>query len=238
VLASSRTADTLASGASGRSAVTLADVGRYVEFTLTKPANAVDVHYSIPDSTDGSPYTAPLSVYVDGTFNQALTLANRYSWFYGGYPFTNSPSAGNPHHFYDDVRTTFSSTLPAGAKVRLKVDSGSTATTVDTADFEQIALVPQPAGSLSVTIYGADPNGAVDSGPAFDQAIAAGRTQGRVVLIPAGTYTINRHVIVDDVTVHGAGPWYSVVRGDVNFALSIDVHPPGQRMPLAGNVTE
>ncbi|MDP9394489.1 MAG: glycoside hydrolase family 55 protein [Actinomycetota bacterium] len=34
--------------------------------------------------------------------------------------------------------------------------------------------------------YGADPTGAADSSNAFDAAVAAGRSQGRVVWIPQG----------------------------------------------------
>jgi hypothetical protein len=214
VLGFSRTADTLASEASGRQAVTLSGTGRYVEFTLSAPANAVDVHYSIPDSGDGSAYTAPLAVYVNGAKNQDLTLTNRYSWFYGSYPFTNSPT-NNPHHFYDDVRTMFSSTLAAGTKVRFQVDSGSTSTTIDTADFEQVAAaIGQPAGSLSVTDYGADKTGGADATGAFQNAVNAASSQGKVLYVPQGTYTVTQHVIVNNVTIRGAGPWYSVLHGN------------------------
>src|SRR6266511_3030277 len=65
VLASSRTVGVLAAEASGRQAVTLSGPGRYVEFTLAEPANAVTVRYSISDSADGSGLTAPLGVYVN-----------------------------------------------------------------------------------------------------------------------------------------------------------------------------
>ena len=32
-----------------------------------------------------------------------LFLTSAYSWFYGVYPFTNIPSQGKAHHFYDEV---------------------------------------------------------------------------------------------------------------------------------------
>jgi hypothetical protein len=212
VLPFSRTADTLASEGSGRSAVTL-NGGQSVEFTLTAPANAVTLHYSIPDAGGGGAYTAPLAVYVNGTKNQDLTLTNRYSWFYGSYPFTNTPT-NNPHHFYDDVRTRFSSTLAMGTRVRFQVDSG-VATTIDTADFENVpAALTAPAGSLDVTSFGADATGAADSSSAFDAGVAAASSQGKVLWIPPGTFTVTRHVILNNVTVRGAGPWYSVVRGN------------------------
>ena len=57
---------TLAAEAFGRSAVTLSGTGKYVQFTLSAAANAVDFHYSIPDSGDGGVLTTPLGVYVNG----------------------------------------------------------------------------------------------------------------------------------------------------------------------------
>jgi len=33
------------------------------------------------------------------------------------------------------------------------------------------------------------------------------------VFIPAGTYQVNRHIVVDDVTIEGAGNWYTIIRG-------------------------
>ncbi|MFD7919977.1 discoidin domain-containing protein [Streptomyces sp. NPDC059740] len=212
LLAASRTADTLASEASGRQAITLgAGSGQYVEFTLTKPANAVDLHYSVPDTSDGSAYTAPLAVYVNGAHDQDLKLTNKYSWFYGSYPFTNSPGS-NPHHFWDDVRTTFSTTLPAGTKVRFAAESGSKATTIDVADFEQVAAKTQPAGSLSAASYGAVP-GSSDSTTALQNAINAAGSQGKTLWIPAGTYNVTQHLIVDNVTIQGAGQWFTVLGG-------------------------
>src|SRR3954468_17916373 len=101
VIGPSRAAGTLAGEASGRKAVTLSGNGRYVEFTLTAAANAVTLHYSVPDAGGGAAYTTPIGVYVNGAKSRDLTLTNKYSWYYGGYPFTNDPGAGNQHHMYD-----------------------------------------------------------------------------------------------------------------------------------------
>ena len=215
VIGPSYTQGQLADEASGRRAVTLSGQGRYVEFTLPSAANSIVVRYSIPDTADGSVYSAKLSLYVNGTKQPDLTLTNAYSWFYGGYPFTNSPGS-NPHHFYDEVHALLPQ-MPAGAKVRLQVDAGDTASsyTIDLADFEQVpTALAQPANSLSITSYGADPTGAADSSNAFSQAISAAQAQGRTVWIPSGTFQVNQHIIVNNVTIQGAGMWYSVVQGN------------------------
>ncbi|MDJ0347189.1 discoidin domain-containing protein [Streptomyces sp. H10-C2] len=205
---------TLASEAVARRAVTLTGRGKYVEFTLTKPANAVDLHYSIPDAADGTGLTAPLAVYVNGSKSRDLTLTSKYAWFYGNYPFSNNPADGKAHHFYDDVRTTFAHTLPAGTRVRLQVDAGSTPVTVDVADFERVdPPAHQPHGALSVLDFGADASGRKDSTTAIQQAIDAGAERHRTVWIPVGTFTVTGHLAVDNVTVRGAGAWHSVLTG-------------------------
>jgi hypothetical protein len=211
VIGPSRKFETKAAEASGRKAVLL-NGGQYVEFTLKSPANAVDIRYSIPDSSNGSPRSIPLAIQVNGVAAGDLTLTTAYSWFYGGYPFTNNPHDGGAHHFFDDVRTMFGSTFPAGAKVRLVA---SASTVIDLADFELVGPpLERPANSIAVTDYGADPTGVINSGNAFRDAIAAGQAQGKPVWIPRGTFYVTGHVIVDDVTLQGAGPWYSVLRGE------------------------
>jgi hypothetical protein len=109
----------------------------------------------------------------------------------------------------------FGSTLRTGTKIRLQYGAALPSYTVDLADFELVpAAAAQPANSLPITDFGADPSGAGDSANAFDAAVSAARAQGRTVWIPPGTFTVNRHVIVDNVTVRGAGPWYSVLHGN------------------------
>ncbi|GAA5190579.1 hypothetical protein GCM10023322_46060 [Rugosimonospora acidiphila] len=206
---------TLPDEASYRKAVTLQGSGKYVEFTTPAPTNSIDFRYSIPDSSGGSVYTAPLSLYVNGTKQTNFTLTNAYSWYYGGYPFTNSPGS-NPHHFYDEVHRLFTTTYPAGTKFRLQVDSEDTAGsyTIDFADFENVAGdLAQPSGSVSVTSEGADPTGVNDSTAAFNAAIAAAGSGG-TVWIPDGTFKIPGHLILNNITIKGAGMWHSTITGD------------------------
>jgi len=207
--------NTLADEASYRKAVTLQGSGKYVEFTTPVATNSIDFRYSIPDTSGGSVYTAPLSFYVNGTKSTDFTLTNAYSWYYGGYPFTNSPGS-NPHHFFDETHRLFSTTYPAGTTFRLQVDAGNTASsyTIDFADFENVAgALAQPSGSVSVTSTGADATGAADSTAAFNSAISAAGAGG-TVWIPAGTFKIPGHLILNNVTIKGAGMWRSTITGD------------------------
>jgi hypothetical protein len=121
-----------------------------------------------------------------------------------------------PMHFYDEQRVLLHKTFEAGDVIRLTVPSDSNAawTVIDLVDFQDVALpAPQPEDSVSVTEFGADPRGIRDSAGAFDLAIQAAKASEKTVYIPAGTFQVNKHVIVDGVTIEGAGSWWSIVKG-------------------------
>lgn len=228
----------LADEASGRKAVTLTR-GQYVEFTLPRAANSIDVRYSIPDAVDGSGYTAPLNIYINGTHHppQTLLLTSAFSWFYGGYPYTNKPANGMGHHFYDEAHVLLGE-MPAGTKVRLQVDAEDIAPsyTIDFADFEEVAPpLLQPAGSISVTAppYNADVAGKIDATQAIQQALDAGASEHKPVWLPIGTYLVTSHLMVNDVTLSGAGPWYSSLSGNGVGVFGDGAPHPSQNVHLA-----
>ncbi|MFJ6665255.1 discoidin domain-containing protein [Streptomyces sp. NPDC091383] len=193
------TQGTLASEASGRQAVQLSS-GQRVEFTVPRAANAVNVSYSVPDGQSGS-----LDVYVNGTkLARTLPVTSKYS-----YVDTGWITGSRTHHFFDDARLLLGQNVQAGDKVAF-VATG-TQVTVDVADFEQVAAAAaQPSGSVSVVSKGADPSGNGDSTGAFRDAIAA--AQGGTVWIPPGDYKLTSSLNgVQNVTLQGAGGWYSVV---------------------------
>ncbi|SDJ37027.1 glycosyl hydrolase family 28-related protein [Streptomyces indicus] len=237
-----RTAYTLPAEASGRSAVKLRR-GEYVEFTLPKAANAITVRYSIPDAPGGGGIQAPLDVTVNGKSRRTMTLTSEYSWLYNQYPFTNDPGADllhpdwwitecacvpsatspapriekpfRPMHFYDEQRMRLPHTYRAGDKVRLTVPAGSKAdwTVIDLLDSELVAPPHVRTKAVNVLLHGADPTGRRDSAPALDRAIARAKRLDLPVYVPPGTYQVNRHIIVDDVTIEGAGNWWTVFKG-------------------------
>ncbi|WP_328644497.1 right-handed parallel beta-helix repeat-containing protein [Amycolatopsis sp. NBC_00348] len=242
VIGPDRSAYTLPAEASGRRAVKLT-AGQHVEFTLPAAANAITVRYSIPDAPHGGGITAPLDVTVDGGHRQAMTLTSQYAWLYNQYPFTNDPDADllhpdwwitecscvpaattpppvvakpfRPNHFYDEQRLLLGKTYRAGDKVRLTVPAGTPAawTVVDLLDSELVAPPRVDLVAANVLFFGADPTGRRDSADALDRAIAFARRAHLKVYLPPGTYQVNRHIIVDDVTIEGAGNWYTIVKG-------------------------
>lgn len=211
VLGPDRTYRTIASESSGRRAVRLDNAGKYVQVTLTQPANAIVVRYSIPDNAAGTGITSPLAVYANGSKVTDLTLTSAYSWVYGSYPFPNDPALGGGHRFFDEVRATLPS-YPAGTVLKLQNDA-STPITVDLLDTETApAALTAPADALSITSYGAV-SGSGDDTAALNSAISAAKSQGKSVWIPAGVFDVNARVNVDNVAIRGAGVWHSTVRG-------------------------
>ena len=242
IIGPDRSAYTVAAEASGRSAVRLTP-GQYVEFTLPGPANAITVRYSIPDAPTGGGITAPLDVRVNGGHRTSMTLTSQYAWLYNQYPFSNDPSAGllhpdwwitecgcvpqdqtppftvgtpfRPNHFYDEQRLLLDRTYRAGDRVRLTVPASSNAawTVIDLLDSELVAPPHLVALAANVVLFGADPRGQRESSDAFDAAIAFAKRTHLKVYIPPGTYQVNRHIIVDGVTIEGAGSWYTIIKG-------------------------
>ncbi|MFD6426222.1 glycosyl hydrolase family 28-related protein [Streptomyces sp. NPDC060198] len=177
------------------------------------------------------------------TTRKTLTLTSQYSWLYNQYPFSNDPNAGllhedwwitecgcvpaatspapaigkpfRPSHFYDEQRLKLGRTYRAGDTVRLSVPerAGAVATTVDVLDSQLVALPRVVPLAANVLAFGADPTGRKDSAGAIDRAIAFARRAHLTVYIPPGTYQVDRHIIVDDVTIEGAGSWYTIIKG-------------------------
>ncbi len=246
VIGPSYTQGQLADEASGRKAVTLQGTGQYVSFTTPVATNSIDFRYSIPDSSDGSVYTAPLSLYINGAKQTDFTLTNAYSWYYGSYPFTNTPGSGNPHHFYDEVHRLFTDHLsgrarPSSCRSTPRTPPPRTRSTSPTSSRSARRSPSPPARSRS-TSEGADPTGVNDSTSAFNAAITAAGAGG-TVWIPPGTYNIPGHIIVNNVTVAGAGMWYSTVTGTApgfygNSAPSPSTNVHLSNFAIFGNVQD
>ncbi|MDB5499067.1 MAG: coagulation factor 5/8 type protein [Phenylobacterium sp.] len=216
IIGPDRTFTTLAAEASGRRAVRLEGVGGYVEFVLDRPADAVSLRYALPDSPEGRGLEGEIALYADGVRLGALALTSRYGWFYGRYPFTNQPKDGRPHHFYDEARLRLARVLPAGTRVRFVVEKadGAAWRVLDLADFELVGPPARPpANAISILSFGADPTGNQESSGPFAAAIALGRRTGRPVWIAPGAYRVDGHILVDQVTLVGAGPWHSILKG-------------------------
>ncbi|XVV00292.1 CARDB domain-containing protein [Actinosynnema sp. CA-248983] len=219
-----------ATESSGRQSVRLTTAGQFVEFTSTAQANSIVVRNSIPDAPGGGGIDATISLYVNGSFVQKLTLSSKHSWLYGNSDgpesLTNSPQA-DARRLFDESHALLTQSYPPGTKFRLQRDTSDTAAfyIIDLIDLEQVAPPsPQPAGCTSITAYGAVPGDGGDDTDAIQRAVTDDQN-GVIscVWIPAGQWRQEKKILTDDplnrgqfnqvgisdVTIRGAGMWHS-----------------------------
>jgi hypothetical protein len=84
--------------------------------------------------------------------------------------------------------------------VRLTVPAGAPTTTIDLMDSQLVGPPKVDVIAANVLLFGADPSGRRDSANAFDKAIAFAQRSHLKVYVPPGTYQVNRHIIVYNVT--------------------------------------
>jgi len=207
-----------ATESSGRQSVRLNSQGQYVEFTSTNQANSIVVRNSVPDAAGGGGQDYTLSLYVNGTFAQKVTLSSRHSWLYGSTDdpegLTNTPQT-DARRLFDESHALLSQSYPAGTKFKLQRDSGDNASfyIVDMIDLEQVApATSKPANCTSITEYGAVPNDGQDDTSALQRAVTDDQN-GVIscVWIPAGQWRQEQKILTDDPTVPNGGGQYNQV---------------------------
>jgi hypothetical protein len=221
---------------SGQKCVSL-KASQYVEFTAAAAANALVIRYSLPDAPAGGGTSSAIELSINGKAVESLAVTSRYSWLYGNYPFTNNPVDGKTRNFYDEIRVKGLG-IAAGDVVRLaKGGSDALPCMIDLVDLEAVPPpLAAPSGSISVLDFGATGNGAADDTDALLRCLAAARSQGKTVWVPAGDYKLTHDIILSSsTTIQGAGMWHTTFVGDselygdaarrVRFKLkSSDIH--------------
>lgn len=222
--------------ASGHAYVHLGSTGDSVTWTNNTGQNItfLNVRYSIPDSSGGGGITSTLDLYINGTYRQAIPVNSIQTWVYessSDYDGMNqSPSAGDPHVFWDEQQVTISGAYIApGSTITLEKDSANSAAyyNIDVIDLENPpAALTQPANSLSITTNcgavastiptnGTAASGAVDSTTAIQNCINTAQSSGQIVWIPQGTFYLSSSaatgLTASGVTIEGAGMWYSTI---------------------------
>ena len=223
--------------ASGHAYVQLTGPGQSVQWTndTGSPINFVNVRASIPDSASGGGQTATLDLYVNGTFRQAISMNSRQSWEYEGNNNYNgsdeNPSDGDPRDFWDEFHAFVTgSAIPAGATFSLQEDSTNTAQFywINSIDlWNAPAPAAQPANSISITSCGAVADntptngaaapGATDSTVDIQNCVNEAQSANEILWIPQGTFYLigTSSIVVNNITVEGAGYWYSEIYRDV-----------------------
>ncbi len=202
--------------ASGRKAVKLCATGNYVEIKSTAIANSIVIRYCIPDAAEGGGINATLSLYINDKHVQDLQLTSKYAWIYGDFPWSNDPSEGKAHRFYDESHAITPEINP-GDRIRLQKDKSDTAAyyLIDLIDLEKIPdQIARPENSISIADYGAIANDTADDSEAIINCIKDAKAKHKIVWIPAGVFSMNTGTIpIQHITIRGAGMWYSILSG-------------------------
>ena len=229
--------------ATGHAYVQLTGTGQSVQWTndTGQPISFINVRASVPDSATGGGLTNTLDFYVNGVFRQALALNSIQSWQYEGDDNYNgsdqNPADGSPRDFWDEFHAFVTGTpIPPGATFGLQEDSSNTAGSywINSIDlFDAPAPAAQPANSISITSCGAVPDdtptngtaapGAVDSTADIQNCVNEAAADHEILWIPQGTFylTGTASIVVDNVTVEGAGYLYSEIYRDVPLPNSV-----------------
>lgn len=223
--------------ADGHAYVQLAGAGQSVQWTnqTGQPIDFLNVRASIPDSSSGGGQTATLDLYVNGAFRQAIDMNSIQSWEYEGNNNYNgsdeNPGDGDPRDFWDEFHTFVTGTpIPAGATFSLQKDSSNTASFywINSVDvWNAPAAAVQPANSISITSCGAVADdtptngaaapGATDSTVDIQNCVNQAEADNEILWIPSGTFYMigTSSIVVNNITVEGAGYWYSEIYRDV-----------------------
>ena len=211
----------IASEASGQSYVTLPSNGSYAQWTVRagQGGAGVTMRFTMPDSADGMGLTGALDVYVNGTKAKTIPLTSYYSWqYFSGDQPGDAPSAGRPLFRFDEVHWTMDTPLQPGDTIRIQKNNGdSLEYGVDFLEIEPVpAAISRPAGSVSVTDYGAVASDGQDDLAAFNSAVTAAVAGGKSLYIPAGTFNLSSmweigsvSNMINNITITGAGYWHT-----------------------------
>ncbi|UJF31465.1 CARDB domain-containing protein [Paenibacillus hexagrammi] len=140
--------------ASGRSAIYLDSAGKYVEFTLTSPANAFVLRSALAENTNGS-----VSIYANGVNKGKFNVTSKFSYLYatpstlGRLGYDNSGTKA--YWLYEDSQLMLDQVYPAGTKIKVQIDSGDVSWIyVDLLETENVTAAasnPDPSKYVEVS---------------------------------------------------------------------------------------
>jgi fibronectin type 3 domain-containing protein len=212
----------IATQASGQAYVELSTSGAYVQWHVTQSNQAgVTMRFTLPDTADGMGQSGSVDCYVNGAKVQTIDLTSYYAWQYfgGGGDPADSNNGGVPAFAFDEVHWKLATPLNSGDTIRIQ-STGGPVVGVDFLEIESVpAAISQPAGSVSVTSYGASTS-AADNLAAFNSAVTAAlASSSKTLYIPAGTYKLSSMWVIgstsnpiDQLTIIGAGIWYTNIQ--------------------------
>ena len=182
-----------------------------VTFTVTEPANALNVRYTIPDGASGQ-----LDVQVNGSSVGNLDLSSHSAWQYlkGDHEYDQAIDGSSARFRFDETRLLLKDIqLKAGDKISLvKKKDDNVPYGIDFIELEQApAPVAQGENSISIVDKGASANDDSDDTSALLAAVEEAKASGKSVYIPEGRFNFDKQVNIeaDNLKISGAGVWHT-----------------------------
>ena len=182
-----------------------------VTFTVTEPANALNVRYTIPDGASGQ-----LDVQVNGSSVGNLDLSSHSAWQYlkGDHEYDQAIDGSSARFRFDETRLLLKDIqLKSGDKISLvKKKDDNVPYGIDFIELEQApAPVAQGENSISIVDKGASANDDSDDTAALLAAVEEAKASGKSVYIPEGRFNFDKQVNIeaDNLKISGAGVWHT-----------------------------
>lgn len=182
-----------------------------VTFTVTEPANALNVRYTIPDGSSGQ-----LDVQVNGSSVGNLDLSSHSAWQYlkGDQEYDQAIDGSSARFRFDETRLLLKDIqLKAGDKISLvKKKDDNVPCGIDFIELEQApAPVAQSENSISIVDKGASANDDSDDTAALLAAVEEAKVSGKSVYIPEGRFNFDKQINIeaDNLKISGAGVWHT-----------------------------
>lgn len=182
-----------------------------VTFTVTEPANALNMRYTIPDGASGQ-----LDVQVNGSSVGNLDLSSHSAWQYlkGDHEYDQAIDGSSARFRFDETRLLLKDIqLKSGDKISLvKKKDDNVPYGIDFIELEQApAPVAQSENSISIVDKGASANDDSDDTSALLAAIDEAKASGKSVYIPEGRFNFDKLVNIeaDNLKISGAGVWHT-----------------------------
>ena len=182
-----------------------------VTFTVTEPANALNVRYTIPDGASGQ-----LDVQVNGSSVGNLDLSSHSAWQYlkGDHEYDQAIDGSSARFRFDETRLLLKNIqLKSGDKISLvKKKDDNVPYGIDFIELEQApAPVAQGENSINIVDKGASANDDSDDTAALLAAVEEAKASGKSVYIPEGRFNFDKQVNIeaDNLKISGAGVWHT-----------------------------
>ena len=210
--------------ASNQAYVALPKKDSEIRFTMTKPADAVDIRYTVPENKKAE---VEILFQKKGENHweslQTVQLDGSRAWQYIRENKAYDTKVSGAHTRFRFDETHFLLKKNTGERVHLEEgdvlairnkEDGNPSTGIDFIEMEEAGEVKERLeNSISVTDnpYNAKANDGKDDSQAFEDALKQAVREKKELYIPEGQFDFDRRLVFDarEVKISGAGIWYT-----------------------------